>query len=738
MKPKTSGGRFTILQASAPSIERVAEGASQLPGGPRRRQGGPSRRRGKLAGLGLAGALGPGGARARSAAIGLLALAALVIVAVISAGGGDAGANKGAGKQAGDGARSGRAEMARGAAHRGAGNEPSQPALPAVEAGLMPWQLQAPVSREAVLALAGPDQFLVAGGLASGGTSAAGIYRLNALSGQLTFAGNLAVATHDAAAAVAGGAGYIFGGGGASPSAAAQSVQLSGASERLAPLPAARADAAAVTIGGTVYLVGGYSGAGLLDAQVLATSSGRAYRDVAKLPVPVRYPAVAALGGWIYVFGGETAAGEATSAVQAVDPFTGTAKVAGRLPEPLFSAAAGVLGGTIYIAGGLRAPGLVPTRQVLAFDRAKGSFLPAGWLPVGLANTGAAVSGGRLWLIGGERAGGALSSYVEFVRPDRSFGLAGTPGAGSPYYGDKLLVADRGNDRLLLLDDTGKVVWSYPSPRAPAPPGGFYFPDDAFFIRHGTAIISNQEENDTLVEIAFPSGRVIWSYGHPRTPGVAPGYLNNPDDAYLLKNGNITVADPMNCRVVVIDPRTKEVVHQIGTPADCSHNPPGGLGSPNGDTPLLDGNLLVSEITGSWVDEYTQAGRLVWAVQLPIGYPSDPQQLGPDRYLIADYELPGAIVEFNRAGQVLYRFQPASGPAELNHPSLVELLPSGVFMLNDDYNDRMVAIDPSTGALVWQYGHTGVPGAAPGFLNAPDGFDILGPGGATPTHPATG
>jgi hypothetical protein len=39
-----------------------------------------------------------------------------------------------------------------------------------------------------------------------------------------------------------------------------------------------------------------------------------------------------------------------------------------------------------------------------------------------------------------------------------------------------------------------------------------------------------------------------------------------------------------------------------------------------------------------------------------------------------------------------------------DHPSLVELLPSGAFMINDDYNDRMVAIDPSTRARVWQYG----------------------------------
>ena len=74
----------------------------------------------------------------------------------------------------------------------------------------------------------------------------------------------------------------------------------------------------------------------------------------------------------------------------------------------------------------------------------------------------------------------------------------------------------------------------------------------------------------------------------------------------------------------------------------------------------------------------------------------------------------------------------------LNHPSLAELLPSGVFMANDDYNDRMVAIDPATEALVWQYGVTGKAGTTPGKLNTPDGFDLLLPNGSTPTHPTTG
>jgi hypothetical protein len=121
-------------------------------------------------------------------------------------------------------------------------------------------------------------------------------------------------------------------------------------------------------------------------------------------------------------------------------------------------------------------------------------------------------------------------------------------------------------------------------------------------------------------------------------------------------------------------------------------------------------------------------------------YPSDPQQLGPDLFVVSDYaQFPGGAIDmFNREGQILYRLQPTQGIARMNQPSLSELLPSGVFMTNDDYRDRMVAFDPATGAVVWQYGVAGVPGTSPGYLNIPDGFDLLAPDGSTPTHPSTG
>jgi len=299
-----------------------------------------------------------------------------------------------------------------------------------------------------------------------------------------------------------------------------------------------------------------------------------------------------------------------------------------------------------------------------------------------------------------------------------------------------MLIADRGNNRLLLVNAEKRVLWRYPGPGRPGPPGGFYFPDDAFFTHGGTGIISNEEQNERIVQLAFPSGKVTWSYGHPGVIGSSPGYLHEPDDAYLLKNGTVTVADAQNCRILIIGPGGH--TRQIGQAGVCSHNPPRTLASPNGDTPLANGDILVSEVTGSYIDEFTPTGHLVWSTHLQIAYPSDPQQLGPNRYLVADYTQPGGIYEFNRSGRILWSYHPPSGPGMLDHPSLAERLPNGLIATNDDYRDRVVVINPLTKRIVWQYGHTDSPGTGPDMLKIPDGFDLLTHGGVTPTHPYTG
>lgn len=73
--------------------------------------------------------------------------------------------------------------------------------LPAAEAGLMPWHLAVPVSRE--VAVTGPgNRLIVLGGLTTRGASATGIYAFGAVTGAVHRLGALRAPLHDAAAAV--------------------------------------------------------------------------------------------------------------------------------------------------------------------------------------------------------------------------------------------------------------------------------------------------------------------------------------------------------------------------------------------------------------------------------------------------------------------------------------------------------------------------------------------------------
>jgi N-acetylneuraminic acid mutarotase len=157
----------------------------------------------------------------------------------------------------------------------------------------------------------------------------------------------------------------------------------------------------------------------------------------------------------------------------------------------------------------------------------------------------------------------------------------------------------------------------------------------------------------------------------------------------------------------------------------CRHDPPRYLGAVNGATPLADGGTLVSEIDGSWIDDIGPTGRLRWAVRAPVGYPSDPQLIGHGRILLADYSKPGAAIIMTRSGQVLWRYGPSHGPGELDHPSLATRLASGLIAINDDFRDRVVIVSVRAHRIVWQYGRTDTPGTANGYLNTPDGLDLL-------------
>ncbi len=286
-----------------------------------------------------------------------------------------------------------------------------------------------------------------------------------------------------------------------------------------------------------------------------------------------------------------------------------------------------------------------------------------------------------------------------------------------------LLIADRGNNRILVVTPSGQIVFKFPTAADLAAGRRLFFNDDTFVEPGGAGLIANEEENHAIVSIGVADHSLHLLFGHPGHVGSDETHLNFPDDAYVLPDGSFTVADAYNCRILFI--RSHKIVRQYGHSGDCHHDPPHAFGPVNGDTPLPDGGVLVSEIPGNWVDEIGPDGKLRFAVQAPVGYPSDPQPLPGGRILLADYSNPGHVLIMDDSGHVLWRYGPSGGYGRLDHPSLAMPLPNGDIAVNDDFRDRCVVIDPRQDRIVWQYGHTDQPGAKPGFLNTPDGMDFL-------------
>ena len=322
------------------------------------------------------------------------------------------------------------------------------------------------------------------------------------------------------------------------------------------------------------------------------------------------------------------------------------------------------------------------------------------------------------------RAGRARAAHHGHgaVQRERS-ASALAPGSDPSVLPGDVLIADRANDRLLMVTPQGRTVWEYPRPGA-----RLRVPDDAFFTPTGRDIVATQEDNYVVSVINFAHRRLDYRYGRPGVPGSGPNRLYNPDDAMLTRSGLLFSADIKNCRLVVIRPPRHRLARELGVPGECVHDPPRSYASPNGVFPRIGGGVVVTEITGDWVDVLDASGRLVASTHAPgFTYPSDTNMVSPGVLLSVDYTSPGAVETFTPDGRVLWRYAPRSGPAALRKPSLALPLPNGDILLNDDYNDRVIVIDPRTNRIVWQYGHKGEPGRRTGFLRTPDGVDLAPP-----------
>ena len=321
------------------------------------------------------------------------------------------------------------------------------------------------------------------------------------------------------------------------------------------------------------------------------------------------------------------------------------------------------------------------------------------------------------------RGAGVVSSGVTLPPAPPATGTREHP---VPSWGKPLpfpiIIADRHNNRILEVAPDKHIIWEFTSPSLKV----YRANDDAFFSPDGKEISVNEEDNYDIHIVDYATRSLIWSYGESDTFGKGEGLLNFPDDVHILPDGRVMTADIRNCRVLFIDREKESVLSQWGKPGTCRHDPPRFLNLPNGSTPLDNGDILITEIPGSWITRLTLDGKVVWSRQAPhVSYPSDAYMTHDGQVIVANYAKPGGVVVFDPgSGKVTWEHSEKKGEKMLVHPSLAMELPTGDILLNDDERHRVIVIDRKTKQIIWQYGVTDQPGHAPGYLFYPDGLDI--------------
>jgi hypothetical protein len=283
--------------------------------------------------------------------------------------------------------------------------------------------------------------------------------------------------------------------------------------------------------------------------------------------------------------------------------------------------------------------------------------------------------------------------------------------AGSPAaLPARILIADRGNNRLVVITPRGQVAWSTKT----------LAPTDVYFGPYKSSIAVTQRGAFVVLTLSVASGALQYVYGQPGQPGAGNNRLRNPQSAHLIANGRLVVADEANCRVLLLAPPSTRPAKVLGQAGDCVHDPPSRLSYPDAIFPTRGGKFVVTESTG-WIDLLTKGFSLFRALPLQrFSDPFDDNEYAAGKLIVTSHSYVGAVEELSTTGTVLWRYGPASGPGRLRDPSLAQGLPNGDVLVCDSGTDRILVIDPQTKAIVWQYGHTGVAGSRPGYLDSPD------------------
>lgn len=285
-----------------------------------------------------------------------------------------------------------------------------------------------------------------------------------------------------------------------------------------------------------------------------------------------------------------------------------------------------------------------------------------------------------------------------------------------------VLIADQFNNRVIEVDKSGNIVWSWGLGPHDFSANSALGVNDAERVGKDTLMAATgipphvdkfcrKGCADNRVMLVNASGKIVWQYGQFGVTGAGANQLNAPVQSTWTPQNTVFITDQGNQRIIEVN-MAKDIVWQYGM-TGVAGSGFDQLNSPNSAELLKNGDVLIADEGNNRVIEVEKAGKNVvatYTAQGSMNAPAFASELPSGRILVADGGNNRAII-LNKQDAVTFEYitntQGGSNPEPA--PSRAVKTMSGNIVISDQFNNRVIVVG-SKGQLLRQYGTLNVIG----------------------------
>ena len=276
-----------------------------------------------------------------------------------------------------------------------------------------------------------------------------------------------------------------------------------------------------------------------------------------------------------------------------------------------------------------------------------------------------------------------------------------------------ILISDQFNNRVIEIDPTGKIVWSFGRGPNDFTAKSIIGVNDAqrvgpFTLMAGTGTppgVIPQAVNgfaDNRVILVDPSGKILWKYGQFGVTGSGFNQLSTPVQSTWLPDTHVLITDQGNNRIIEVNVR-KQIVWQY---PGSNTNDADQLNSPNSAELLENGHILISDENNSRALEVDRGDHILktFTAGGTLNILAFSSRLPNGDTLLTDAGNARAV-EVDANDNIVWQYVINTNPPSIQSPlpTRAVRLKNGDTLISDQFNNRVIRVNHA-GGLVASYG----------------------------------